>query len=269
MSRYTDTEVFELWLESQRSPRTVESYRLDLEQFFSFTKLPLSEIDYQHLQNYSTYLQNQKLKASSIRRKMNAIKSFFAFAVKRKHLPESPAAELKFQPMSPNLAGRVLTIEETMKLFDGAKPGRERILLQFIYITGCRVSEACGVQWNDFAQQMGGSWQVTLHGKGGKLRVVRIPSKLWELLQTIRGSNRPFPITRYTAHEIIKSAVEVMQLNPNISCHWLRHSHAVHAIHKGAKLQVIRDTLGHSSIATTNWYLESFPDESSSNFLDF
>jgi integrase/recombinase XerD len=62
--------------------------------------------------------------------------------------------------------------------------------------------------------------------------------------------------------------VRESSLNEKISAHWLRHAHARHAIEAGAPIHVVRDTLRHSSIAVTNAYLESFPDQSSADYLN-
>jgi integrase/recombinase XerD len=130
--------------------------------------------------------------------------------------------------------------------------------------------EACGLKWADFSVQGSGKVQVMVRGKGGKVAPVVVPTAIWEELQSLRGdSELVFGFGKRTGHDIVKAAVRHGGLDTKISAHWLRHSHARHAIEAGAKIHVVRDTLRHSSIATTNWYLESFPDESSSDYLGF
>jgi integrase/recombinase XerD len=71
------------------------------------------------------------------------------------------------------------------------------------------------------------------------------------------------------AHKIIKQAAAAAGLSEKISLHWLRHSHATHALSKGAPISLVRDSLGHSNISVTNVYLESNPNDGSSNYLGF
>jgi len=75
------------------------------------------------------------------------------------------------------------------------------------------------------------------------------------------------PMSRVNAHNIVKAAAKRAKLPSEVSCHWLRHAHAQHALHQGASIELVRDTLGHASISTTNQYLESNPADSSSNYL--
>jgi integrase/recombinase XerD len=74
-------------------------------------------------------------------------------------------------------------------------------------------------------------------------------------------------IDRSMVHLIIKEAALKTNLDPGISCHWLRHAHAQHSLTKGAPIHLVRDTLGHSNISVTNVYLESNPEDSSSKYL--
>ena len=114
-------------------------------------------------------------------------------------------------------------------------------------------------------------------GKGGKLRTVLVPAVVWMELEVLQNgassdvavfqSSKGKPLNRATAHRIIKEACKVSGVNPKASLHWLRHSHASHALSKGAKLALVRDTLGHSNIQITDRYLHANPEDSSSNYL--
>ena len=101
-----------------------------------------------------------------------------------------------------------------------------------------------------------------------------MPISVWmELVQLQRDKEYVFvscrgkPIDRTMAHRIIKDAVQKAGVNPKISAHWLRHSHASIALAKGASIALVRDTLGHSNIQVTNVYVHSNPVDSSSNYL--
>ena len=98
-------------------------------------------------------------------------------------------------------------------------------------------------------------------------------SEIEEQVATAIANSPVFPgrdgkaMSRVNAHNIVKAAAKRAKLPSEVSCHWLRHAHAQHALHQGASIELVRDTLGHASISTTNQYLESNPADSSSNYL--
>jgi integrase/recombinase XerD len=184
-------------------------------------------------------------------------------------ISSSPAAILRLPPLNPNLAKKLLLEEEVLRLFAVDIPVRDRMMMQFTYLTGSRVSEVCAVKWDDFVERSDGTVQVNIwRSKSHRLCPVILPGAFWENLLGLKGlGERVFPMSRQHAHGIIKHAVELAGLDPKISMHWLRHAHARIALERGADLVVIRDTLGHSNISVTNWYLSSLPDRSSSQML--
>lgn len=268
----TDEQLIESWLHD-RPANTRSAYKTDIAQFQAFLKgRSLARLTLEDMQAFSTQLQQRQLKDTTRRRKLNAVKSLYSFAVKQGYVPLSPAAAIRMPKTNPNLAGRILTPDAVKQLIEAAESDRDRLFLLLMYAVGARVSEICALTWRDFVRQANGKTQVTIVGKGGKARSVLVPESVWRQLQGLRGSNlfgggRLFPFSRQSGHSLIKRAVENANLDPGISCHWLRHCHARHALDGGARIHVVRDTLGHSSIAVTNWYLESMPDESSSDYL--
>lgn len=265
----TDAELIALWLHG-RAERTIESYKLDIGQFLNFAKCPLSDITLEMLQGFSTYLQGRNLKDSSRTRKINVVKSLFTFATEQQHIPMNVAAAIKPPKTSTNLAGRILSKEDVATLIASASSERDRLFLLLTYAIATRASETCALTWEDFTVRADKKVQVSICGKGGKVASVMVPQSVWQQLQVLEGAgSKPFPFTRREGHNIIKRAVKNAGLNPKISLHWLRHAHARHAIEAGAPLHVVRDTLRHASIATTNFYLESFPDQCANDYLEF
>lgn len=257
-----------MWLHG-KAKRTIKDYQRDVEQFTQFVQKPLPEIELSDLQSFATDLNQRDLKPASITRKINAVKSLFTFAAEQAHISFNVAAALKPPKVSSSVAGRILTKEEVQQLINAGATERDQLFMLLTYAIATRISETCSIRWEDFTIQSNGNVQVMIHGKGGKDAPVLVPKPVWEGLQALRGESEfVFPISRRTAHDIIKRAVKAAGLNPKISAHWLRHAHARHAIEAGAPLHIIRDTLRHSNISVSNWYLESFPEESSSNYLD-
>ncbi|MFK0731401.1 MAG: tyrosine-type recombinase/integrase [Gloeotrichia echinulata GP01] len=272
----TDQTLINMWLHGRPATTTAVAYRQNAEYFLSYVGKPISEVTLVELQAYATHLHELGIKDSSIRTKLNIVKSLFTFAAKLNYIRFNVAAALRIPKGNTSLAGRILKQTEVLKLVNCPKLlVRDRALLKFIYATGVRVSEACRLKWSDFQERDSGEVQVTVLGKGDKLRTVLVPVVVWMELEQLRGHESVFvgatgnAIDRVMAHRIIKDAAVVAGVNPKVSAHWLRHSHASHALHKGAPLVLVRDNLGHNSVSTTNQYLHSNPVDSSGNYLGF
>ncbi len=148
-----------------------------------------------------------------------------------------------------------------------------------------RVEEAVSLTAEDLVpREETGGGQLTLFGKGRKTRRVLLPKGLFSELSALalpepeaplfRSRKRaagggPRPITARQAERIVKGAAREAGLKnaSQVSPHWLRHAHASHAMDRGAKIHLVRETLGHASVATTGRYLHARPDESSALFL--
>jgi integrase/recombinase XerD len=266
-----DQQIIRSWLDL-KSAQSQSAYTTDLRQFFNFHRQPIAQISLRILQDYQLSLVAQKLKPASINRKLNCIKSLLSFCVSQQYLAINPGAAIKIKPNEMQIAQKVITREEVAQLIQYAANERDRVFLLTLYTMALRVSECCGLKWIDFTQQENtGRMQAMVLGKGNKLAPVICPEATWEALSSIRqrDSDYVFPFDRQTAHDIIKRAVDRAKLNPEISCHWLRHSAGTHALNAGAPLSLVRDWLRHSNIQTTDRYLHSFPGQSGADYLSF
>ncbi len=117
-----------------------------------------------------------------------------------------------------------------------------------------------------------------MFGKGGKTRHVLLSAATWAELVTLRNGGDPdspvFPSRRGGGHldpsaawRIVRKAAARAGIDGNVSPHWLRHAHASHALERGAPVALVRDTLGHASVSTTNGYLHARPNDSSARYL--
>ncbi|MHC5827234.1 MAG: tyrosine-type recombinase/integrase, partial [Nostoc sp.] len=174
-------------------------------------------------------LEGKGIKYSSVRTKLNIIKSLFTFAAKLNYIRFNVAAALRIPKANNSLAGRILKQVEVLKLIEkGAKPGRDRALFKLMYATGMRVSEACGLKWCDFYEQDSGEIQVTVLGKGSKLRTILVPPVVWIEVHDLRGksgdeepvfkNSKGSFLDRTVAHRIIKEAAVASGVNPKVSC---------------------------------------------------
>jgi Phage integrase family len=115
--------------------------------------------------------------------------------------------------------------------------------------------------------------QLSITGKGGKVRQVLLPEIVSCSLLSLRGyagANDPVFVSRKggrlaerTVNDMVKRAAKAAGINEDVSPHWLRHAHGSHAIERGASLPEVQATLGHGNIATTSGYLHARPDRSS------
>jgi integrase/recombinase XerD len=271
-----DLMLIQMWLHG-RPIGTQQVYQRDVDALLRFAGKSLQQLTLQDLQAYATHISSQSLKDSTKRRKLNAVKSLFSFATKLNYIRFNVAAALRIPKSSPILAGRILRQVEVFKLLNKLEPGLDRALLKLLYGCGLRITEALTLNWEDFSERDSREVQVKVMGKGNKQRVVLVPIQIWMEVEELRGdapddspvftSCRGRRLERTMAHRIVKQAVAAAGLSEKISAHWLRHAHAQHALSKGAPISLVRDSLGHSSISVTNFYLESNPTDSSSNYL--
>jgi len=189
---------------------------------------------------------------------------------------DNPWAGLKRATPKDTTAERILTEEEVGALFKAAAPGLEKLLVSFLYYTGCRVSEAVSCRWRDVHPDPGG-YAVTVYGKGGKTRSVHLPDHLYGMLKRSAVRTGPDdyliaddegrPLSRFDARRILRRIARRADLDKRVSPHWLRHSHASHALDRGAPPHEVQATLGHSSLATTTKYLHVRPGRGSGDVL--
>lgn len=269
----TDDKLIAMWLHNRPS-RTTEIYQKAVDKFSEFVQKPLQVVILEDLQAYASHLSNKGLKESTIKLELNAVKSLFTFATKLNYVRFNVAAALRIPKAESSLSNRILKQSQVLKLISGAAAGRDRALLKLVYATGMRVSEVCRLRWCDFAEREDGEVQVTILGKGNKIRVVIVPASVWVDLEMLKGESdavfvsvRGEALDRTMVHKIIKAAAQNSGINPKVSAHWVRHCHASHALQKGASIALVRDSLGHSSVAITDKYLHSVPSDSSGNYL--
>jgi integrase/recombinase XerD len=153
---------------------------------------------------------------------------------------------------------------------------RNHCLIRLLYIAGLLVSEACSFQWQTCTLRKRGG-HLTIVGKGGKERFIVLKPDMWGELMALKAvSTGPdaFPsrgnergkqthISPRQAQYIVRVAARRAGIDMPVSPHYLRHTHASIA----CPIDLVRDTLGHGSVAVTDKYLHAKPDHSSSEYL--
>jgi len=210
--------------------------------------------------------------ASSLARLQSSVRGLHRFLAREGVAADDPAQRLR-PPKQPRRLPKALTVDQVERLLQ-APPAedpigiRDRALLELLYATGARVSEAIGLDVDDVAH----GDIVRLRGKGSKERIVPVGSYARAAVDAYltrvrpelaaRGTASPrlflgargAPLSRQSAWLVIRSAAERAQLTAHVSPHTLRHSFATHLLQGGADVRVVQELLGHASVATTQIY---------------
>ena len=216
------------------------------------------------------------LSAVSAARALIAVRGLHRFAA-AEGLTELDVARAVKPPTPSRRLPKSLTIDEVLALLEGAGGDsdadgpltlRNRALLELLYSTGARISEAVGLDVDDIDTQ---ARSVLLRGKGGKQRLVPIgrPAVSAGRLPGARparsGPTRPGTpaiflnarggrLSRQSAWQVLQDAAERAGITAAVSPHMLRHSFATHLLEGGADVRVVQELLGHASVTTTQIY---------------
>jgi integrase/recombinase XerD len=218
-----------------------------------------------------------RLSAASAARAISAVRGLHRFAVREGLVPDDNARDVRPPTLGRRLP-KALDVDEVLRLLSaplGSDPVslRDRALLEFLYGTGARVSEAVGVVVDDLDLV---DRTVLLRGKGGRTRLVPLGGPAVRALDVYRQgalvalkarskaghdghrffrNARGGPLTRQGAWGILRAAAARVGLDPAaVSPHSLRHSFATHLLDGGADVRVVQELLGHASVTTTQIY---------------
>lgn len=271
--------LFLLYLDSQRgySPATAAAYERDLEGLHLFLARrnkglhDPAEVNRADVTAYLADLHRRGLAKSSVCRKLSAVRALYRFLRKKKLAEEDPCATLS-NPRQPKTHPRVLNVDQALRLMTAdmtPDPAglRDAALLEVLYGSGLRISEALGLDFQHVDLDGG---VVRVLGKGGKERMAPLTGPSVERLRRYleqRPAFSPAPreqavflgkrggrLTRSQAARIVKAAAIRCGLPPGVSPHTLRHSFASHMLQAGADLRSVQELLGHSRISTTQRY---------------
>ena len=270
---------------------TVESYRRDLRRYEGSLagrgKDRLGDVTPSDVAEFLASLregdeEHEALAVSSAARAVIAVRGLHAYAAAQGLAETDPARDVP-PPTPPRRLPKAITLAEVERLLDASGPGpddlsadprllRDRALLEFLYGTGARISEATGLDVDEL--YLDADPVVRLAGKGGKQRVVPVGSYAVRALQAYLVRARPAlaaasrrvsvspavflnarggRLTRQGAWGVLHAAAGRARL-PDVSPHTLRHSFATHMLDGGADIRVVQELLGHASVATTQVY---------------
>lgn len=276
---------------------TLLAYRRDVSAYLRFLGAAgIEEIDAVGEETVSSYLAALRQPAdgkagqavSSAARALAAVRGFHRYLAVEGLAAADPSREVH-PPRQPKRLPKALSVEDVIALLDAAGGGdeqsdaapegtprslRDRALLEFLYATGARISEAVGLDVDDFDGTAG---SVRLFGKGSKERVVPVGSYARAAVDAylVRGrptlagrasagarrnaaalflNSRGGRLSRQSAWQTLKDAAARANLAASVSPHTLRHSFATHLLAGGADVRTVQELLGHASVTTTQIY---------------
>ncbi|MGI8647387.1 MAG: site-specific tyrosine recombinase XerD [Mycobacteriales bacterium] len=276
MSGYLD----HLAVERGLSKHTLESYRRDLDRYQIVLETAgmrqLTEVTVRHIEDFVATLregdaEHVRLATSSVARAVIALRGLHRFALREGWTSSDAAAEIS-PPTIPRRLPKAISVSEVEQLLAAASDDplglRDRALLELLYGTGARISEAVGLAVDDLDTD---AELLRLHGKGNKTRVVPLGSYAASAIDAYLVRSRPglasrgkgspalflgargTPLSRQGAWLILRTLGERAGLPP-LSPHTLRHSFATHLLDGGADVRVVQELLGHASVTTTQVY---------------
>ncbi|WP_182048014.1 site-specific tyrosine recombinase XerD [Curtobacterium sp. ME26] len=317
LGRAVDTYLRHVAVERGLSQHTVAAYRRDLAVFAEWlASAPtvgsegadraggaaavadvgrLARADVAGFVAHLTTRPEQPLAPRSVARMLSSVRTFTAFAAAEGWLPLDPGTAVR-PPKAPSRLPKAISVHDMERLLSAAETAdddpvqlRDRALLELLYATGARISEAVGLSVDDVTtlsdpqdededededEDGGGDGLavVRVTGKGNKQRVVPLGSFARAAIDAYlvrarpvfaaRGTSTPAlflgargaRLSRQSAWLVIQAAAERAGLAAHVSPHTFRHSFATHLLEGGADVRVVQELLGHASVATTQIY---------------
>jgi integrase/recombinase XerD len=265
------------------APNTLNAYRRDVTRYLDHLAArgvtSIADVDATTVSGFMAYLRegdadHPPLSAGSAARAVVAVRGLHAFALREGLVAVDVSREVR-PAAPPRRLPKAISIEDVERLLDAAGYAgtalalRDRALLEILYGTGARISEAVGLDVDDLDLVENA---VLLNGKGGKQRRVPVGSFAAKALSAYLVRARPQlaaagpggpklflnsrggPLSRQSAWVVLRTAAERAGLAVGISPHTLRHSFATHLLDGGANERDVQELLGHASITTTQIY---------------
>jgi len=270
----SDEQAIRLWLHG-KAGHSRRAYESDIARFRQLIPKSLPNVSLQDLQWFAESLKD--MAASSRKRTLATVKSLLTFCHRIGYVRFNVGAALMLPRPKRLLAERIMQRESVVRMMALERNTKKRAMLRFLYETGARASELCGLKWRDLQPRDNGMAQAVIYGKGDITRVVLFSSDMHHQLQQLRGDAGPDspvfrtrtgkPMDQPSLFRIVRAAARHVGLKEGISPHWLRHACASHALDAGAPISLVKEQLGHASLETTSGYVHARPGDGLFNYL--
>jgi integrase/recombinase XerC len=271
-----------LKLQKRFSPLTVQSYSLNLNQFFAFLKEEytvqnFSEISHHLIRDFISKMMDAGLSATSVNQKISTLRSFFKYLLRNGLTDTNPTQKIR-GPKTPKHLPAFVDVEQLEKIsqLEGHKSDfenlRDKLIIDVLYQTGMRRAELIGLQENDVDIY---NLQVTVLGKRNKERVIPFDIGLKRNLENylrvkkeqglenaclfVTLKDKPLNPSALTA--TVKTLLAAVTTNKKKSPHVLRHSFATHMLDNGADINAVKELLGHTNLLATQIYTHNTIDK--------
>jgi integrase/recombinase XerD len=255
---------------------SIKGYTSDLEDYIAYLERNYSlkdpnKITKTYIKNYMAALKRRDTKASSVSRKLSAIRSFHKFLLSEKLVSENIAIQIK-QVKKEKPLPTVLSLEEIelmLNLLDGEEPlkMRNKAIVELLYGSGLRVSELIQLTLGDLHINRR---FINIVGKGNKERIIPLGDESAFALKTYLEKSRSklkkdlgdivfvnargSSISRIGVYKMLKQLASEAGITKTVSPHTLRHSFASHLLENGVDLRMVQELLGHEDVSTTQIY---------------
>ena len=239
------------------SKRTVDTYLFHNRKFLEFVKKDPTSVNEDDAKKYIAYLMTElKYRPSSVNLALSSVKFFY------NEILQNRAFNAVKAPKSDKKLPTVLTKEEIKKMLNAIENPKHKLLVEFMYSSGLRVSECVSLKINDLdlMEKMG----KIMHGKGNKERYIILSDNLIQHLDKYmdnKKDNNPYifsirdrHITARQAQKVVSESAKKAGIKKRVFCHALRSSFATHLLEAGTDIRVIQELLGHSNLSTTQIY---------------
>lgn len=286
LARELQTYLDHLAVERGVAKNTLSSYRRDLDRYSGFLDdrgiASLSDVTEADITDFTVSLRRgvpdaglPALAASSAARALIAVRGLHKFAT-LEGITSTDVAHAVKPPTPGRRLPKSLPFDDILSLLeasggtsatDGPRSLRDRAMLELLYSTGARISEAVGLDVDDIDVE---DRAVLLRGKGGKQRLVPIGRPAVAAIDAYLVRGRPALVSRaqpalflnvrggrlsrQSAWQVLQTSAERAGISTGVSPHTLRHSFATHLLDGGADVRVVQELLGHASVTTTQIY---------------
>ena len=291
-----------MWIESfvdylryerNLSEHTIIGYEADLKEFERFYKGLDSELDWSNIEadvvrQWEVSIMERGNKASSVGRRLSALRTFYRFLMRRKMVSKDPAHLVRAPKKEQVLPGYIRE-EEMNRLLDGDyfedsfRGVRDRAMILMFYTTGVRLSELTNMRLSDFDI---GQMQLKVTGKRNKQRLIPFGAELSECMQEYLEQRRVFCFQNHfvteffflderkggrmdsvNVRELVKKYLSLVTTQKKRTPHVLRHSFATSMLNHHADLQSVKELLGHEKLSTTEVYTHTSFEELKEEYM--
>ncbi len=260
--------------EKNASKNTIESYNRDLNAYSDYLKIigisNLASASRSNVQEYVLYLKNNGKSSSTVHRSLSCIKGYYQFLLINNLIFDNPAKNIKYEAVERKIP-EILTGEEVDKLIsqpkcNSPKGYRDKAMLELLYASGIKVSELISLKITDVLLSLNviicrtskGERAIPIYPAAAaslmeyitRIRPLMIEDDTDVLFVNLNGT----PLTRQGFWKILKEYAKQANINKEITPQTVRHSFAAHLLQNGADIKSIQEMLGHTDIASTNYY---------------